>query len=195
MASPPTAPQFASAPTILLLANLNGYARAFRSHSDAEMAAFIDRFYRIAGEVIEEQGGKVIKFMGDAVLSIFPPAAASETVAAATMMQRAVADLALDIRLEVRLGANIHFGEAVATEFGTGASRRYDVIGGTVNQTFLLGRGGGIRLSERMYRKLPSSERSPWDKRKLPAVYVLEDSGEPWVSSSGKDPAQNAERW
>ena len=195
MASPPTAPQFASAPTILLLANLNGYAQAFRSHSDAEMAAFIDRFYRIAGEVIEEQGGKVIKFMGDAVLSIFPPAAASETVAAATMMQRAVADLALDIRLEVRLGANIHFGEAVATEFGTGASRRYDVIGRTVNQTFLLGRGGGIRLSERMYRKLPSSERSPWDKRKLPAVYVLEDSGEPWVSSSGKDPAQNAERW
>ena len=46
MSSPP---QFASAPTILLLANLNGYARAFRSHSDAEMAAFIDRFYRIAG--------------------------------------------------------------------------------------------------------------------------------------------------
>lgn len=194
MASPPTASQFTSAPTIILLANLNGYTRAFRSHSDAEMAAFIDRFYRMAGEVIKEQGGKVIKFNGDSVLSIFPPDAASEAVAAATMMQRSIADLTLDIGLEFRLGANIHFGEVIAQEFGTGPNRRFDIMGRAVNQTFLLGRGTGIRLSERVYRKLPSSERSSWDKRKPPAVYVLEDSGEPYTGL-GKSPAQNAERW
>lgn len=191
----PTAAQFPSAPTIILFADLAGYARGFLSHPDSEMAAFTHRYYRMAGEVIEEQGGRIIKFLGDGVLSIFPPAAASETVSAAITMQRAIADLALEIGLEVRLGANIHFGEAVATEFGTGSSRRYDVIGRTVNQTFLLGRGGGIRLSERMYRKLPSSERSPWDKRKLPAVYVLEEAGEPYFTASGKGPAQNAARW
>ena len=128
------------------------------------------------------------------MLSIFPPDAASEAVAAANVMQRAIADLTLDIGLDFRLGANVHFGKVIAKEFGTGSSRRYDVIGRAVNQTFLLGRGTGIRLSERVYRKLPSSERSPWDKRKPPAVYVLEDSGEPYAGL-GKSPAQNAERW
>ena len=194
MASPPTAPQFPSAPTIILLTNLNGYTRAFRSRSDAEMAAFIDRFYRMAGEVIEEHGGKVIKFMGDGVLSIFPPDTASETVAAATTMQRAAANLAQEIGLDFRLKANIHFGEVIANEFGAGSSRRLDIIGRAVNQTFLLGRGNGIRLSERVYRKLPSSERSSWEKRKLPAVYTLEDPGELY-HTGGKSPAQNAERW
>ena len=103
------------------------------------------------------------------------------------MMQRAIADLTLDIGLDFRLGANVHFGEVIAREFGTGSNRRFDVIGRAVNQTFLLGRGTGIRLSERVYRKLPSSERSSWDKRKLPSVYVLEDSGEPYTF--GKRPA------
>ncbi len=95
---------------------------------------------------------------------------------------------------KVRLGANIHFGEAVATEFGIGSNRRYDILGRAVNQTFLLGRGTGIRLNERVYRKLPSDERAPWDKRKPPALYVLKDSGEPY-GAFGKSPAENAERW
>ena len=198
MSSHPPAEQFPSAPMIVLLIDLSGYAREFRSHPDSEMAAFTHEYYRMAGEVIEEQGGKIIKFTGDAVLSIFPPEAASEAVAAAIAVQRSVTTLAQDLGFEVRPGANIHFGEAVATEFGTGSNRRYDIIGRTVNQTFLLGRGGGIRLSERVYRKLPSGERTPWDKRRLPAVYVLEDAGEPYVTDmrgSRKGPAQNAERW
>lgn len=194
MASHPSAAQFPSAPMILLVVDLTGYARGFLSRSDSEMAGFLDRFYRMAEDVIQEQGGKVIKFIGDAVLSVFPPDAASEAVVAAATMRQAAATLADDIGLDLRLGANIHYGEAVATEFGTGSSRHYDVIGRTVNQTFLLGRGGGIRLSERMYRKLPSGERSPWKKRKPPAVYVLDDSGEPYAAL-GKSPSENAQRW
>ena len=198
MSSHPPAEQFPPAPMIVLVVDLAGFAREFRSNSDSEMAAFTHEYYRIAGDVIEEQGGKIIKFIGDAVLSIFPPDAASETVSAAIMMQRSVTKLAQDLGFEVGLGANIHFGEAVATEFGTGSNRRFDVIGRTINQTFLLGRGSGIRLSERLYRKLPSGERSPWDKRKLPAVYILEEAGEPYVTGSEdstKGPTQNRERW
>lgn len=194
MASHPAAARFRAAPMIIVVADLTGYARGFLSHSDSEMAGFLDRFYRMADGIIEGQGGRVIKFIGDAVLSVFPPDAASKAVAAAVTMQQAAASLADDIGLDFRLGANIHLGDAIATEFGTGSSRRYDVIGRVVNQAFLLGRGGGIRLSERVYRKLPSGERSPWEKRKPPAVYVLEGSAEPYAAF-GKSPAQNAQRW
>ena len=191
MSSHPPAERFPSAPMIILVVDLAGYAREFWSHPDSEMAAFADEYYRMAGEVVEQQGGKIIKFNGDGVLIIFPPDAASEAVAAAITMQRAITELAQDLQFEVRLGANIHFGEAIAAEFGTGSNRRYDILGRTVNQTFLLGRGPGIRLSERVYRKLPSDERSPWDKRKPPALYVLEDTGEPYgglVGSPGQCP-------
>lgn len=194
MASHPTPAEFSSAPLVILVADLTGYARGFSCHSDAEMASFLERYYRMAGELIQEHGGRVIKFIGDAVLSTFPPDATAGAVAAAVAMEHAAARLADDVGLDFRLGANIHFGDAVATELGTGASRRLDVIGRTVNQTFLLGRGRGIRMSERAYRKLPSSDRSPWEKRKPPVVYVLGESEEPY-SASGKTPAQNALRW
>jgi len=194
MTSHPTPAQFSSAPLVILVADLTGYARGFSSRSDAEMASFLERYYRMAGEMIERNGGRVIKFIGDAVLSTFPPDATAGAVAAAVAMEHDAAQLADDVGLDVRLGANIHFGDAIAAEFGTGGSRHFDVVGRTVNQTFLLGRGRGIRMSERAYRKLPSSERSPWDKRKPPVVYVLGEAGEPY-SASGKTPAQNAPRW
>jgi adenylate cyclase len=194
MASSPVPSRFPSAPTIILVADLTGFAHGFLSHSDSDMAVFLDRFYRMADDIVGEHGGTVIKFIGDAVLCVFAPDAAAAAVSAAITMQRAAAALAVDVGLDVRLGANIHMGDVVTAELGTGASRRVDVIGRAVNQAFLLGRGGGIRVSERVYRKLPSADRTPWDKRKPPAVYVLGESAEPY-EALGKGPEENAQRW
>ncbi len=194
MAPHPVPAQFTLAPTIVLVADLTGYTRGFRSHSDAEMASFLDRFYRMSAHVIEEKGGRVIKFIGDSVLSTFPPEAPSDAVSAAVEMQHEAALLADDVGLDFRLGANIHLGDAVAGELGYGTSRRHDVIGRTVNQTFLLGTGGGVRMSERVYRRLPSDERTPWEKRKPPVVYVFGESDEPYAVF-GKTPSENALRW
>ncbi len=99
-----------------------------------------------------------------------------------------------DSRLPVRFGVNVPMGSAVNAEFGEGPSRRRDVVGRAVNQVFLLGRGRGIRLSEPVYRKLPSGERSPWIKNKPPAVYVLEDGGEV-LTGLHTSAARNAARW
>lgn len=56
-----------------------------------------------------------------------------------------------------------------------------------VNQTFLLGRGPGIRISEPLYRALPSAVRSPWVKHKPPAVYHL-DAPDGIYAGMGKPP-------
>ena len=60
MASHPSAAQFPSTPMIILVVDLTGYARGFLSRSDSEMAGFLDRFYRMAEDVIQEQGGKIL---------------------------------------------------------------------------------------------------------------------------------------
>ena len=194
MPSHPSTAEFTSASMIILVADLSGFARQFSSHSDSEMVAFLDRFYSMAQAVVDDHGGQVIKFMGDAILCAFPPEAASEAVSAAATMGRAVEEMVEASGMGISFGANIHLGDVIGAELGSGASRRFDVIGRTVNQAFLLGRGGGIRLSERVYRKLPSAERAPWQKRKPPALYVLADSGEPYTGL-GKTPNQNAQRW
>jgi hypothetical protein len=49
------------------------------------------------------------------------------------------------------------------------------VLGAGVNHVFRMGSGPGIRVSEPVYRKLPSDERAPWTKRQAPATYTFTD--------------------
>jgi class 3 adenylate cyclase len=173
MASRPSPEDFSSTRLVFLVADLTGYTRLSRENSDEVMAQFLDRFYCIAEDAVTAGRGRIVKFMGDAVLAVFPADAAVAAVGAAITLQVQAQKLASAHGLDMTLGANLHIGSAVVAELGKGASRRTDLVGRAVNQTFLLGRGGGIRLSEPMYRQLPSEERSPWEKHKPPAVYVL----------------------
>jgi class 3 adenylate cyclase len=193
MTSSPTE-AFTSRTIVLLVADLDGYARAFRSKSDPEMVHFLDRYYGIAEDTIRESGGWIVKFIGDAVLAAFDEQDAARAVSVAVALREQVEQLGWEAGIPVGLGVNLHMGSAVVADLGKGPSRRRDVIGRTVNQTFLLGRGRGIRLSEPVYRKLPSGERTPWTKNKPPAVYILGGSGEP-PSGPGKSSTENAARW
>jgi hypothetical protein len=47
-------------------------------------------------------------------------------------------------------------------------------MGAGVIHVFRMGAGPGVRISEPVYRKLPSGERTPWRKNQPPATYTLE---------------------
>lgn len=194
MASFPSPEEYPSTPLVILLVDLAGYAALFRTHSDADMACFLHRYYTVGDQVISDQGGRVVKFIGDSILAVFPQTHAPHAVAAAVTLEVVVARIANKVGLSVTVGANVHMGPAVEAELGRGASRRPDIVGRAVNQTFLLGRGPGIRISEPVYRKLPSAERTPWDKNKPPAVYALGERGEPYAGLR-KTAGENALRW
>ena len=193
MASPP-AEAFASSTIVVLVADLDGYAKAFRIRTDVEMARFLDRYYRVAEDIIHEAGGQIVKFIGDSVLAAFPEHGGPQAVSAAVTLRSAVEQLGQQAGIPVRLGVNVHLGPAVDAELGQAPSRRRDIVGRTVNQAFLLGRGPGIRISEPVYRKLPSGERTPWSKNKPPAVYVLGEGGEV-LTGLRKSATENAIRW
>jgi hypothetical protein len=57
----------------------------------------------------------------------------------------------------------------VEGEFG--AEGVYDVVGAGVIHTFRMGSGPGVRISEPVYRKLPSARRGSWSKHQPPATY------------------------
>ena len=185
---------FATADRVIVLVDLAGYSKAFQAHGDLAMAAFTQQYYDACVRALTGHGGMVVKFIGDACLATFAPDAAAAAVQAVAELQAAVAALAARAGVPVGLGANLHKAAVVEGEFGTGAHRRPDIIGRGVNQTFLLGGGAGVRLSEPVYRALPSAARGPWRKHKPPAVYHLE-RGDGILAGAGKDAATNAARW
>jgi class 3 adenylate cyclase len=188
-------PEFAPTKRVITLIDLAGSTKAFQSKGDVEMAALFQQYYTDCETVLTTKGGTVIKFMGDACLATFPPDQAKNAVEAVLELQSKVTVLSEHYQVSIELGANLHLASAVEAEFGAGASRARDILGRGVNQTFLLGRGAGIRISEPVYRALPSTARSPWRKYKPPAVYHLDERAEGIYEGMGKDPATNAERW
>jgi class 3 adenylate cyclase len=186
--------RFVSQPVVILVSELNGFAKAFQARPDDVMADFLDRFYRLAESVLQTHGGRIIKFIGDSVLAVFPVTHAPQAIAAAAALERESGSLLAELGKTASFGANLHMGPAVEAELGDGPSRRRDIVGKAVNQTFMLGKGPGIRISEPVYRKLPSAERTPWEKKKPSAVYVLGVGGEPYAGLH-KTESENTTRW
>ncbi len=93
------------------------------------------RYFSVAKEVIEEHGGRVEKFIGDAVVAVFglPRAhgddAARGLAAALELRDRLRSDSKLGERLSIRFGANT--GEVVATADGSAGD--FLITGDAVN--------------------------------------------------------------
>jgi class 3 adenylate cyclase len=185
---------FVETERLIVLIDLAGFAKTFQSRTDLDVATWVQGFYEVCDRVLTGHGGTLIKFMGDACLTTFAPEKAASAVAAVRELQVAVDAHAREGKMPVSLGANLHIGTIIEGEFGGAARRGRDIIGRGVNQTFLLGSGSGVRISEPVYRALPSDARSPWRKHKPPAIYHL-DVAAGLLEGGGKSAGQNTARW
>jgi len=178
--------KFVSTKRIVAVIDLAGFTKAFQSRGDVKMAAFVHDYYTACKKAASAKGGTIVKFMGDACLITFPPRNAKQAVETTLNLQGTIEVLAKRNRLMLAVGANLHLADVI--ELGK------DIIGRGVNQTFLLGHGPGIRISEPFYRALPGAMRSSWTKHTPPAVYHL-GSTEGIYEGLGKSPDANAARW
>ena len=120
---------------------------------DAEIAEVMDAHYRRVAAAIQSAGGRVIKFIGDATMAVFPERSVDAAVRAIFDV-RLVEDKAMKFRGWVcRLNAKAHFGEVVAGHVGPEGDKRYDVFGKAVNRTAKL-KTSGFALSADAYHRL-----------------------------------------
>jgi class 3 adenylate cyclase len=194
MATTQSHQNFVPVKRLIMVIDLAGFTKAAQSAGDVKIVEFLQDYYAACEEVLNKKDGTVIKFMGDACLSMFAPEHAKFAVEALLELQQRVKDIAERHQLTIVLGANVHQASVIEMEFGRGAVRWKDIIGRGVNQTFLIGRGPGIRISEPVYRALPDAMRSPWTRHKPPAVYHLGPT-EGIYEGLGKSPDANAGRW
>jgi adenylate cyclase len=123
--------------------------------SDLEIATTLNEHYQRVTPAVEGAGGRVIKFIGDATLVVFPEAGVDAGVRMILDLIASEDRLMAEKGWECRLTAKAHFGEVVAGDVGPVDHERFDIFGRAVNATARLKGSGPITLSDDAFRLLP----------------------------------------
>ena len=141
----------------ILFADVVGSTAIGEALDPEDVRALLTRLFAIARDAIEQHGGRVEKFIGDAVMAVFglPTAheddAARALNAALDLRDRVRADPALGSRVPIRLGVN--GGEVIATRDASAVE--FLVTGDPVNTAARLQQGAepwSIVVGERTVR-------------------------------------------
>ena len=121
---------------VVMESDIRGFTRLSENLQPEEVIAMLNTYVRLQAELIEQFGGSIDKYMGDAVLAIFEgeeqEARALECVLA---IQRAVADANERgaFGVPVRIGIGMSVGEVVMGNMGSHSRMEHTVIGSMVN--------------------------------------------------------------
>jgi adenylate cyclase len=123
----------------VLFADLEGFTAYAEDREPGEVIAMLNEYWGIAVPVVvEEHGGVIERFAGDAVLVIFnangdQPDHAHRAAAAALHLQERCAELGLRHPDWPRLRAGVNSGPAVVGHVGSAQQRSFTAIGDTTN--------------------------------------------------------------
>jgi adenylate cyclase len=111
---------------------------------------FVQRYYSEIGEIIVRSGGKIIKYLGDAILAIFEMGAETEAVNCAKTMREKYAFLMKELNLETEsdLEVGMSSGKICQGRFGHESLMLWDIFGRIVNEAAAIGHYRGIALTE-----------------------------------------------
>ncbi len=129
----------------VVLADLRDFSPLTAQLGPVELGLALSRFYEHVGASIDKHRGRIVKFIGDGVLTVFVGPAADNRARAL----RAVADLVHGRQAFLDENAGMHLplldysigaasGTVLAGELGTEKLRFYDVLGQSVNHAFRL---------------------------------------------------------
>ena len=170
---------FAEVPRLVAFTHFTRFAAEAARLEDAEVAAVMSDYYEVAGSAVTAAGGRIVKFIGDATLAVFPPEAVDRGVLALLDLKDDSDRFMAAQGWECRLIEKVHFGPVIAGQFGTSSDKRYDVLGKTVNTTARL-EATGVAVSVEAFRQLGPETRRRFKKHTPPITYIRsEDSHRP----------------
>lgn len=160
-------------PQSLLIAfvDLTRFAAQSQRIDDQVLADTIDSFYELVAATVQSAGGKVVKFLGDAALIVFPEDVVDQAVETLLTLKTSVDQMMSASGWECRLAVKVHFGSVIAGLFGARDEKRYDVIGKDVNTTAML-EASGVTLTVDAFGKLGSELRTRFKKQTPPVTYI-----------------------
>jgi adenylate cyclase len=147
----------------IVFTDIRGFSLYSKLKEPEEIVEGLNEYFEIATQAIQDHGGYVDKFIGDAVLGVFGVPVYHENhvergVRAASDMQKKFMNKRYNgNRLLQSVGIAIHSGIVVSGNIGSQDKMEYTVIGDTVNLTAhlnRLARPGEIIITKSVYENL-----------------------------------------
>jgi len=121
----------------ILFSDIRGYTSMSEQMTPPEIFSFLNEYLACMGEVIEEAGGFIDKYIGDAIMALFDDEATDGALRAAIAMQQSLLGFN-EIRRDkglpmIAIGIGIHRGEVIMGTVGFTSRIESTVIGDAVN--------------------------------------------------------------
>lgn len=168
----------ASAPFLIAFLDITPFTRASSRRTDDEIAELMDEYYASITDAVRPSGGRVVKFLGDGALAVWPEGYADDGVATLLALRDRVNGLLRARGWDASFLAKAHYGTAVAGEFGKAPDQRFDIIGGAVMTAARL-EARTISISPAAFRQLKPETRKRLRKHTPPVVYIPADDPRP----------------
>ncbi len=116
------------------MADMDGFMRAIEGKSEEEIASLVQQTYEGVGDSVVRHGGRVWKYLGDAILF------SCDTPAAAARAAHEIAQQRFTIgEHEMRFHVGVATGEVVQGTFGHASFRNEDIFGHAIHRAVHLG--------------------------------------------------------
>ncbi|MGQ0587552.1 MAG: adenylate/guanylate cyclase domain-containing protein [Gammaproteobacteria bacterium] len=119
---------------VIWFCDLRGFTALGDRLPAAELVATLDRYFELVAAPIEEHGGEVLKFVGDAVLAVFPCEGNPAKAAAGAWSAARKVLGELDRLAPLKMGIALHVGEVLYGNIGGRSRLDFTVIGPAVNE-------------------------------------------------------------
>jgi class 3 adenylate cyclase len=161
---------------LIVFADLTRFMANSHSTPAGTLAELLDAYYRHAEGLVSTVGGRVVKFMGDAFLAVWPEERAGAGAAALSGIKRDIDAWWAAQGWDSRVVVKAHFGLAAVGPFGQ--DEHFDVVGSEVNVAATLP-ARTVSLSAEAFRCLKNGERKAYKKHTAPVVYIPVDDPRP----------------
>ena len=141
---------------------------------DEEIFALLADYYSLVGQIIEDGGGRVLKYMGDAALIIFPEDCVDSAVGALLDLREQGDGWLKEREFESTHAINAHFGPACVGYVGSKDAKQLDAFGETINIAASRPTHS-LSLSTQAFRKLSPLSRKAFKKHTPPLTYIPTD--------------------
>jgi adenylate cyclase len=143
---------------VVLFADVHDYSNISRALG-VDAYRFLQEMYEKLGDIIVAHGGAIVKYLGDALLCVFPADAENEAVDCGLKLRQAFAQIVSRRRLsvETELEIGVAAGQVASGTFGHRSLLQWDVLGEEVNRAAAIGHHRGIALTERVYDRVKSN--------------------------------------
>jgi len=140
---------------VILFTDLHDYSVVAKILGDKSYE-FLQEMYERLGDLIVEYRGEIIKYLGDAMLCVFPAGSEKQVVECSLKIRKAYADLVerRGIPHETELEIGLSAGPVAMGTFGHQSLRMRDIFGEEITRAAVIGHHRGIAMTENVYHKI-----------------------------------------